>query len=119
MADVLLPIAIIVIMGVILLAIIRLFETMVVGRLIKAAMRDNPDSVPLLLEKIGTRRPLSDALAGWMLIGLAVAMLVYAGMMSGDEQVEFAKAAIFPAILGATIIAYLRISGWKSGSTEA
>jgi hypothetical protein len=116
MADALLPIAVIAIMAVILLAIIRLFETMAFGRMIKAAMRDHPESIPLLVDKIGTRRPISDALAGWLLLALAVAMLIYAGTTSGEEQTGLAKAAIFPAILGATIIAYLRISNSRKSA---
>ena len=113
MIDVLLPIVVIGIMGYLLLAIIRLFETLALGRLVKAAMRDHPESVPALAEKIGSRRQMSDALVGWLLIALTAAMLIYAAMSTGDDRIEIAKSAIFPAILGATIIVYLRISDRK------
>jgi len=108
MIELLLPIAVLGLFTIIILAFIRLLETMVLGRLVKAALRDHPESVPALSAKVGHRRPQVEEIYGWMLLALALGLVTYAASGGGTEPAETAKIAIIPAIIGIVVIGYNR-----------
>jgi hypothetical protein len=109
MFDLLMPILVFGLMTIIILAFIRLLETMVLGGLIKAALRDHPESVPTLLAKVGERRPQIEEIYGWMLLALALGLVAYAASGGGREPAETARIAIIPAIIGVVVIGYRRL----------
>ncbi len=101
--------AALVMMTILILAFLRLLETVVVGQLIKAALQHHPESVSGLAAKLGRHRSLVDEIFGWVLTALAAGLAIF-GMLGGGSDPSFiVKFAVVPAIIGLTIIAYYRL----------
>lgn len=85
MVEIILPIAIVGILAYLVVALLRFFEVLVLSSIVKKAMHDHPESVAALIDKIGAPRRNSGALAGWLLLAAAAAMVLYA-LVFGRNQ---------------------------------
>jgi uncharacterized membrane protein YeaQ/YmgE (transglycosylase-associated protein family) len=109
MVELLVPIAVFALMAVIVSLITRLIATGMLNRTIREALRNDPASVPLLAQRLEARQPWADALLGWVLLALAAA-IVLLGLTEADgaQGREMLRAAIVPAVMGATVLLYTR-----------
>ena len=109
--EVLIPIALFAAMTVVVALLTRLIATGMLNRTIREALRSDPGSVPLLAEKLEARQPWADPMLGWVFIALAVAMALL-GLTDEDPDArrELLRAAIVPLVVGATVLAYVRLA---------
>lgn len=89
--------------------ITRLIATGLHHGTIRRALRDNPEAVPLLVDRLEQRLPWADALLGWIFISFAVALLVL-GLTEpdADDRTEMLRASLIPAIVGVFVLAFVR-----------
>ncbi len=85
----------------------RLLSDISLNRTLRDALRNNPDSVPLLAERLGVRQPAADGLLGWLLIALAVGLALISLFEAADDRQDMLQMAIVPAVMGVTALAYL------------
>jgi quinol-cytochrome oxidoreductase complex cytochrome b subunit len=76
-------------------------------RTLREALRSHPASVPVLAERLDARQPWADALIGWVFIAFAVAVLLVGAFEPGSKR-DVVQVAIVGAIVGATILFYVR-----------
>ena len=77
------------------------------NKTIREALRSDPGSIPVLASRLEPRPLLGDYLLGWIFLALAVGMALLA-ITEPDEgdRPEMLRAAIVPALVGATVLAY-------------
>jgi hypothetical protein len=92
----------------------RLIATGMLNRTIREALRSDPGSVPLLAEKLEARQPWADALLGWIFLAFAVGMAVLALFEDPSNRIRIFEAAVVPAIIGATVLLYVRFAGRRT-----
>jgi hypothetical protein len=111
MAEVFVPIGAFVMFAVVASLFTRLVATGMLNRTIREAMRSDPGSVPLLVERLDRHAPWGDALLGWIFLALAASMVLL-GLTEADaeQRTELMRAAIVPAIAGAAVLAYARFT---------
>ena len=112
MLEVFIPIAGIITFAVIVSLITRLIATSMHHRTIREAMRSDPGSVPLLIQRLEARQPWADAMLGWIFIAFTVgiALLAVTDSDSFDRR-EMLRAAIVPLIIGVTVLAFTYLAG--------
>ena len=103
------PIAAILTFAVIVSLITRLIATAMHHRTIREAMRSDPTSVPLLVQRLEARQPWADALIGWVFIAFAIGLVLMALFEPnvGDRR-ETVQAAIVPLVVGVVVLWYVR-----------
>jgi ABC-type transport system involved in cytochrome c biogenesis permease subunit len=89
--------------------LVRLISAGMLNRTIREALRSDPGSVPLLVERLDRHPPWGDALLGIIFLALAAAMLLL-GITEPDERdrIEVMRAAIVPIVIGVTVLVYTR-----------
>jgi quinol-cytochrome oxidoreductase complex cytochrome b subunit len=107
--EMLVPMAGMAMIAVIVGLVTRLLGTWMHHRTLREAMRSDPTSVPLLVEKLDARRPWADAMLGWIFIAFAIgiALLALTDPDRGSNLDEL-RAALVPLIIGVTILLFLR-----------
>jgi hypothetical protein len=103
------PMAAFIMFAVIAGLITRLIATAILNRTIREAMRSDPGSVPLLVDRLDRHPPWGDALLGWIFLALAAAMAVL-GLIEEDpgERQQMLRATIVPVAVGVTVLVYAR-----------
>jgi hypothetical protein len=111
MAEVLIPISVFVAMTLIVALLTRLIATGMLNRTIREALRSDPGSVPILVERLEARQPWADAMLGWVFIAIAVAMALL-GLTDEDPEArrQLLRGAIIPLVIGVTALAYVRFA---------
>jgi uncharacterized membrane protein len=108
---VLIPLAVLMTAAVVVSLFTRLIATAFLHRTIREALRADPGSVPLLVEKIDRHPPWGDALLGWIFLAIASAMaLLGLTEADGEDRTETLRAAMVPAIVGIAALLYARFS---------
>lgn len=109
MVELFVPLGGMVMLAVMLALITRLIATGLHHGTIRRAMRDSPEAVPLLVDRLEERLPWADALLGWLLIAFALALVVL-GVTEPEEaeRTEMLRAAIIPTILGVVVLLFVR-----------
>ncbi|HEY0324519.1 MAG TPA: hypothetical protein VGC46_00900 [Allosphingosinicella sp.] len=112
------PIAVIITSAVIISLITRLIATSMHHRTIREAMRSDPSSVPLLVQRLEARQPWADAMLGWIFVALTVGIALLAITDSNPyERREMLRAAIVPLIIGVTVLAFTYLMRPKTSGT--
>lgn len=111
MVDLFVPMAAFVMFAVVVSLFTRLIATGMLNRTIREAMRSDPGSVPLLVDRLDRHAPWGDALLGWILLALAAAMALL-GITEPDEyeRQEIFRATIIPVVVGIAVLVYARLS---------
>ena len=111
MMDIFVPIGAFIMFAVIVGLITRLIATASLNRTIREAMKTDPQAVPLLVDRLDRHAPWGDALLGWILLALAVAMALL-GLTENDagQRVDMLRATIIPLVVGVAVLAYARFS---------
>ena len=114
--EIFVPIAAFVMISVVISLFTRLIATGMLNRTIREAMKNDPQSVPLLVERLDRHAPWGDALLGWIFLALAVAMALL-GLTDPDayDRAETLRAAIVPAVVGIAVLLYAWVSARKTG----
>ena len=100
--------------------ITRLFAAGMLNRTIREALRSDPGSVPVLVERLDARPHWGDALLGWILLAMAVAMAILALTDPDHEaRTEMLRAAIVPVIVGVTVLVYARWAARNAAEVSA
>ena len=109
MVELFVPIAGMVMVVTIITLFVRLVSAALLNRTIREAMRTDPASVPLLIDRLDRHPPWGDALLGIVFLALAAAMLLL-GLTDPDEgqRIELMRAAIVPLVVGLAVLAYTR-----------
>lgn len=111
MVELFVPMAAFIMLAVVVGLITRLIATASLNRTIREAMRSDPQSVPLLAERLDRHAPWGDALLGWVFLALAVAMALLAlTEADAEERTEMLRATIIPVVVGVAVLAYARFS---------
>lgn len=94
--------------------ITRMIATAMLNRTIREAMKTDPGSVPLLVEKLEARQPWADAMLGWIFLAFAAAIAGLALFADHDDQVRMLQAAVIPVVFGVTVLLYVRLARTRS-----
>jgi hypothetical protein len=84
----------------------RLIATASLNRTIREAIKNDPKSVPVLADHLEARQPWADALLGWISLAFAAAIAGIALFEDYYAQQDMLKAAVIPAVIGVTVLAY-------------
>ena len=111
MVELFVPIAAFITFAVVAGLITRLIATASLNRTIREAMRTDPQSVPLLVDRLDRHSPWGDALLGWVFLALALAMALL-GLTESDpeERTEILRATVVPVVVGLAVLLYARIA---------
>lgn len=116
--EVFIPIAGIITFAVIISFITRLIATSMHHRTIREAMRSDPTSVPLLVQRLEARQPWADAMLGWIFIAFTIGIVLLAITDSDlSDRREMLRAAIVPLIIGATVLAFTYFARPRNAGT--
>ncbi len=109
MVELFVPMTVIIVFAVIVGLITRLIATGMHHKTIREALKTDPGSVPLLVDRLSLAQPWADAMLGWVFIALAVGIATLA-LISPDDgnRPEMLRAAIVPLIIGATVLLFVR-----------
>ena len=112
------PIAAIITFAVIVSLITRLIATAMHHRTIREAMRSDPSSVPMLVQRLEARQPWGDAMLGWVFIAftIGIALLAITDSDPSDRR-EMLRAAIVPLVIGMTVLAFTYFAGRQNVRT--
>lgn len=109
MVELLVPLAAIAVFAVIIGLITRLIATGMHHRTIRDALRHDPGSVPMLVERLEARSPWADAMLGWIFIAFAIGVALLALTdPDADERAEMLRATIVPFVIGVTVLLFTR-----------
>ena len=116
--EVFIPIAGIITFAVIISFITRLIATSMHHRTIREAMRSDPSSVPMLVQRLEARQPWADAMLGWIFIAftIGIALLAITDSDVSDRR-EMLRAAIVPLIIGITVLAFTHFASRQNAGT--
>jgi len=113
--EIFIPITVFFTLAVIVGLITRLIATGMHHRTIREAMRSDPGSVPLLVDRLDARQPWADSLLGWIFIALTVAIVLLAITDSDPvDRREMLRAGIIPLIVGITVLAFTYLGKRRS-----
>jgi quinol-cytochrome oxidoreductase complex cytochrome b subunit len=109
MVELFVPIAVMMALTVMLGLITRVVADGMLNRTIREAIRSDPGSVPILVQKLDSRQPWADSLLGWIFLAFALALLIL-GLMEPDDgdRTQLLRAVIVPTIVGIAILVYTR-----------
>ena len=111
MVELFVPMAAIISFAVIIGLITRLVATGMHHRTIREAMRTDPGSVPLLVDRLEARQPWADAVLGWIFIAFALGMALLALTdPDGEQRIEMLRATIVPLVIGVTVLLFTRFA---------
>ena len=118
MVELFVPMALFIMIAVVTALVTRLIATGMLNRTIRDAMKNHPQSVPMLVERLDRHAPWGDALLGWVFLALAVAMALLAltDDDAGDRQ-EMLRATIVPVVVGVAVLLYARLSARRTPGT--
>ena len=85
----------------------RLASNISLNRTLREALRSDPASVPVLADRLDSRQPWADALVGWIFIAFAVGLVLMGALEPGEKR-RVLQAALVPAIIGVTVLLYVR-----------
>lgn len=85
----------------------RLASNISLNRTLREALRSDPGSVPILADRLDARQPWADALVGWIFIAFAVGLVLMGALEPGEKR-RVLQAALVPAIIGVTVLLYVR-----------
>jgi hypothetical protein len=94
--------------------ICRLIATASLNKTIREALRSDPGSVPVLAERLEARQPWADGLLGWIFLAFAAGMVLLALFERPFERMDMLQAAVVPAMIGVTILVYVRLAERKA-----
>lgn len=116
MVELFVPMTAVIVFAVIIGLITRLIATGMLHRTIREAMRNDPERVTILAERLEARQPWADAVLGWIFIAFALglALLALTDPDSG-ERTEMLRAAIIPLVIGVTVLLFTRLKRPRSG----
>lgn len=109
--EVFIPLGLFAMITVSVALVCRLIATASLNKTIREALRSDPGSVPVLTGRLEARQPWADALLGWIFLAFAVAIGALALFEEGERQREMLQAAVVPAVVGLTVLIYVRIAG--------
>ena len=111
MAELFVPMAAFIMFAVVTSLLTRLIATGMLNRTIREAMRSDPGSVPLLVDRLDRHAPWGDALLGWIFLALAAAMVLL-GVTEPEEteRQQIFRATVVPVVVGLAVLAYARFS---------
>ena len=109
MVELFVPMAAFIMLAVVIGLVTRLIAAVSLNRTIREAMRSDPGSVPLLVERLDRHPPWGDALLGWIFLALAAAMALFA-LTEDDAQQrqDILRSIIVPVVVGVTVLLYTR-----------
>lgn len=87
----------------------RLIATASLNKTIREALKSDPASVPILAQKLEARQPWADALLGWIFLAFAAAIAGLALFEDYYQQWQMLQAAVVPAVVGVTVLAYCHL----------
>ena len=112
------PISALIMFAVIVGLITRVIATGMLHRSIREAMKTDPASVPLLVERLEARQPWADAMLGWIFIAFTIGIALLAITDSDPyDRREMLRAAIVPLIIGVTVLAFTYLARPKTSGT--
>ena len=116
--EVFIPIAAILTFAVIVSLITRLIGTAMHHRTIREAMRSDPGSVPMLIDRLEARQPWADAMLGWIFVAFTAGLALLA-LTDRDpyDRHEMLRAAIVPLVIGITVLAFTYFAGRRRSGT--
>jgi quinol-cytochrome oxidoreductase complex cytochrome b subunit len=104
------PLGAFVMFAVVVGLVTRLIATTSLQRTIREALRTDPGSVPVLVERLDRHPPWGDALLGWIFLALAAALALLAITEPDEEErFEMLRATIVPVVVGAAVLLYARL----------
>ena len=111
MVELFVPMAAFIMFAVVVGLVTRLIATASLNRTIREAMRSDPQSVPLLVDRLDRHAPWGDALLGWVFLARAVALALL-GLTEGDPErsAQMLRSTIIPLVVGVAVLAYARFS---------
>jgi len=110
MVELLVPLGVLGWMVVMVGMIARLFSNISLNRTIREALRSNPESVPILVERLDRRAPWENELIGWVFVAFAVG-IVLIGVLEGPPRLrEALEVAIIPGLAGVVVLGFVRFS---------
>lgn len=119
MVELFVPMAAFIALAVVVSLFTRLLATTSLNRTIREAMRNDPQAVPLLVERLDRHAPWGDALLGWVFLALALAMALLAITDSDpDQRTDMLRATIIPVVVGVAVLAYARLSSRRTAKID-
>ena len=116
MVELFVPMSAIITFAVIIGLITRLIATGMHHRTIREAMRSDPGSVPVLVDRLEARQPWADAVLGWIFIAFAVGLALLALTdPDSEDRYEMLRAAIIPLVIGVTVLLFTRLARPRAG----
>jgi hypothetical protein len=109
--EIFVPIAAFIMLTVMVSLVTRLIANASLNRTIREGMKSDPQSVPLLVERLDRHSPWGDALLGYLLLAFAAALALL-GLTESEpgQRYDLLRAAIIPLVMGLTALAYARFS---------
>jgi len=115
MVELFVPIAAFIMVAVVVGLVTRLIATASLNRTIREALRSDPGSVPVLVQRLDRHPPWGDALLGWVFLALSVAMALLAlTEEDAQERQEMLRATIIPVVVGVSVLIYARYAARRT-----
>ena len=108
--EIFVPLGIFFMIAVVAGFITRLIATAMLNKTIREALRNHPESVPLLASKLEARQPWADALLGWIFLAFAAAIVGLALFENDYVRTRMLQAAVIPVVVGLNVLLYCRIA---------
>lgn len=108
MVEILVPLGVMGWVAVMVGMVTRLFANLSLNRTLREALHSNPDSVPVLAERLDARQPWADELIGWIFVAFAVGLVLMGMFENPDHRREILQTAIVPAVAGIVVLAFVR-----------
>jgi len=106
MLDAVIPLGTLALMLIFVAQVRRLVSHAILNRTIRKALELDPSSARLLIEKLDPRPRRPDALAGWIMVVVGLALGVAAMFSSATERTEGLQIAVVSVVVGTGIMLY-------------
>ena len=110
MVDILVPLGVMGWMAVMVGMIVRLFSNISLNRTIREALRSNPESVPILAERLDSRASWENGLIGWVFIAFAVGIVLMGVLERMPDWRQTIGVAIIPGLAGIVVLLFVHLS---------
>jgi quinol-cytochrome oxidoreductase complex cytochrome b subunit len=107
MMDIIVPLGLFFAFVLVVAQLARLASNISLNRTLREALRNDPASVPILADRLDSRQPWADGLIGWIFIAFAVGLVLMGALEPGEKR-RVLQAALVPAIIGVTVLLYVR-----------